>query len=116
VVRAMNREIKVTALTEVNTHILEVARESRSAESEWEFFCECGRANCHEYVRLTVAAFVSLRDDDLAVLKPGHRLSQEVRVRMLRDGAWAFRAPGAAPRKAGSWRSAIASHWTSLDP
>lgn len=38
-----DRAFKTLALTEVNTHILDAARDSISEEQEREFFCECGR-------------------------------------------------------------------------
>jgi hypothetical protein len=88
----MERRIKVAALTEVNTHILEVASESPSGAPEWEFFCECGRPECHEQVTLTIEAFDALRGEDLPVLAPGHRLSQAARARMLREDAAALLA------------------------
>jgi hypothetical protein len=68
------RAFKSAALAEVNRHILEAARESISEEQQWEFFCECGRADCSEHVFLTPDAYVALRDGGNAVLAPGHRL------------------------------------------
>jgi hypothetical protein len=87
-----NRKLKVAAFTEVNSHILDLAAESPSEANEWDFFCECGRDDCHEQVMLTVEAFAALRDGKRPILAPGHRLSQRARARMLRDDAAALRA------------------------
>lgn len=88
----MDRGVRVATLTEVNTHILEVASASPSGANEWDFFCECGHPQCDEQVRLTVEAFTALRDGDLPVLADGHTLSQRARSRMLSDDARALRA------------------------
>jgi hypothetical protein len=53
---------KSAALAEVNQGILEVARDSRFEEQAWDFFCECGEEECHEYVLLAVDAYVRLHD------------------------------------------------------
>ena len=88
----MGRRVKVVAITEVNSHLLEVAAESPSDALDWDFYCECGRPDCHEQVMLTVAAFDWLRGNDLPILAPGHRMSQVTRARMLRSEAAALRA------------------------
>lgn len=75
---------KTVTLTEVNQSIDRVAHESFTSEEEWEFFCECGREDCHEYVSLTLDAYASLHDRGRAVLADGHRLSQVERARRLR--------------------------------
>jgi len=75
------RAFKTAALTEVNGNILEVARESISHDEEWDFFCECGRADCREHVSLTIAAYTALRDGGGAVLAPSHRLSRAEQAR-----------------------------------
>jgi hypothetical protein len=85
------RVFKTSALTDVNRHILDVARESISAEQEWEFFCECGRPDCEERIALTLAAYVALYDSGRPVLAHGHRLSQVERARRLREDAEALR-------------------------
>lgn len=84
------RTPKTAALAKVNQGILEVARDSIAEEQEWEFFCECGREDCHEYVALTVDAYAALHDGGGTVLAPGHRLSQVGRARRLRDDAEAL--------------------------
>lgn len=68
--------MKTTALSEVNQGILEVARDSLDCEQEWEFFCECGREDCHQYVSLTLDAYSALHDYGQPVLADGHPLSQ----------------------------------------
>ena len=84
------RAFKTEALTEVNVHILEVAQDSISEGLEWEFFCECGRPDCHEYVKLTIDEYSALHDGGGHVLAPRHRLSQTERARRLRDDARAL--------------------------
>ena len=90
------RDFKTAALTEVNGHILEVADESVMGGEEWEFFCECGRRDCHERVELTAAAYGALRDAGRAILAAGHRLTRAEQARRqalrLRDDASALRA------------------------
>jgi len=83
--------LKTAALTEVNGHILEFASESASSETDWEFFCECGEADCHAMVRLTVNEYTGLRDADGAMLAPQHELSGEARAKRLRAGTQALR-------------------------
>ncbi|MFL5830175.1 MAG: response regulator transcription factor [Solirubrobacteraceae bacterium] len=63
------------ALAEVNQGILEVACDSRFEEQAWDFFCECGEEECHEYVLLAVDAYVRLHDSGGAVLADGHMSS-----------------------------------------
>ena len=91
----LHRKFKVVALTEVNSHILELATESRSDATDWDFFCECGRPNCHQQVMLTVAAFNWLRSNDLPVIARGHKLSHVARARILGSESAASRAVGA---------------------
>jgi hypothetical protein len=83
--------LKAYVLTEVNEHIAEVAAEQDADAPEWEFFCECGRADCEERVRLKLEAYVALHDDG-AVLAPGHHIDQIERARRLREDAKALRA------------------------
>jgi hypothetical protein len=85
------QEAKTTALTEVNAHILDVARESLAEEVEWEFFCECGQPDCAERITLTLDAFIGLHEGGRAVLAPGHHLSQADRARQLRADAETLR-------------------------
>jgi hypothetical protein len=86
-----DRAFKTLALTEVNMHILDAALDSISEEQEWEFFCECGRADCHEHVELTLEEYVALHDGGLPVLAKRHRLSQVERARRLQADAEALR-------------------------
>jgi hypothetical protein len=87
-----DRAFKVLALTVVNEHILDAARESIAEEPDWEFFCECGNSGCHEHVMLTLDGYIALHDSGEAVLAAGHRLSQVERARALRSDAKALRA------------------------
>ena len=74
---------KTAALVEVNRHIGEVAGGLPSHWDEWEFFCECGRPDCTEVVRLTLERYSTLHDAGQAVLAAGHHLSQIERARRL---------------------------------
>lgn len=87
-----DRAFKVLALTEVNRHILDAARDSVVPEQEWEFFCECGRADCREHVVLSLERYVALRDGGGIVLAPGHRINQVERARRLVADSEALRA------------------------
>jgi multidrug efflux pump subunit AcrA (membrane-fusion protein) len=87
-----DRESKTAALVEVNARILDAARESVGEELEWEFFCECGRADCEASVRLTIEAYSALHDDGHAVLSAGHELSQVSRARGLLEDSQALLA------------------------
>jgi hypothetical protein len=89
------RAFKTVALTEVNAHILDAARDSISEEQVWEFFCECGDPDCHAHVMLDLDEYVALHDRDQPVLASGHRLSQKERARRLREEAEALRAQAA---------------------
>ena len=86
---------RAAVLTEVNRRILDTTTGSlgsRDQDEEWEFFCECGRPDCEERVKLTVAAHSALDDGQSAVLAPGHRLSQIERARRLMEVSKALRA------------------------
>jgi hypothetical protein len=85
------RGAKTAVLTEVNQRVLGAALDSIAKEQEWEFFCECGAPECHEYVKLTVHAYGVLHDGGGAVLAAGHGLSQLERARRLREDADALR-------------------------
>lgn len=87
-----DRAFKALALSEVNRHILDAARDSIGEEQEWEFFCECGRDDCHEYVLLTLDRYVALHDGGGVVLAPGHRLDQVEQARRLVSESEALRA------------------------
>jgi Thioredoxin len=78
------RMLKGAVLSEVNQGILQVAGDSIDKELEWEFFCECGREDCHEYVSLTLEAYASLHKGG-AVVAPSHRLSRADRAQRLRQ-------------------------------
>ena len=88
---ARQRAFKTSALTDVNRHVLEAARESVGFEQVWEFFCECGRDDCHERITLTLEAYTALYDSGRAALADGHQLSQVERARRLGDDAEALR-------------------------
>lgn len=66
---------KAALLSEVNQGILLVAAGSIDKEQEWEFFCECGREDCYEYVSLTLEAYASQHRAG-AIVARGHRLSR----------------------------------------
>src|SRR5204863_6413692 len=90
------RTFKTAALTEVNAHILDAARDSVTQEQTWEFFCECGRSDCGEHVEVTIDGYVALREAGEPVLAPGHRLSRAERARRhahdLREDSEALQA------------------------
>jgi hypothetical protein len=92
---ANERAFKTVALTEVNEHILDAARDSVSEDTRWEFFCECGHPGCHEHVMLELDRYTALHDQGRAVLAPGHQLSQKERARRLREESEALRAQAA---------------------
>ena len=69
--------VKAGVLAEVNSHILEVARESPACSSQWEFFCECGQPDCSKLVTMTVDEYSSLREGGGRVLAPGHGPNRE---------------------------------------
>lgn len=92
------RGTKVAALTQVNGHILEAAVSSPSGAPDWEFYCECGRAQCESRVTLTLDEFVALRDEERPVLAPGHWLSAVLRAQMLQQAAAELRDEAAALR------------------
>lgn len=85
------RRIKTATVAEVNRKVFEFARHSPSEQAVWEFFCECGQEDCHEYVLLTLDAYSSVHDNGGAVLAEGHRLSQIERARRLREDAEALK-------------------------
>jgi hypothetical protein len=87
------RRNTMATLAEVNAHIRDFADESRADEVEWEFFCECGRAECRERITLTLHAFVGLHEGGRAVLAPGHRPESGERARRLQADAEARRRP-----------------------
>lgn len=74
------------SLSELNRHILDIARESVSQGDDWEFFCECGRADCHELVTLGIEAYMALQGQSRAVLAPGHRVSRAEQARRRATG------------------------------
>ena len=86
-----DQAFKTLALTEVNTQALKAARRSVSDGQGREFFCECGRTDCHEQVTLTLDAYIALHDGGRPVLADGHRLSQVERARRLQSDAEALR-------------------------
>lgn len=82
--------VKAGILAEVNAHILEVAGESPSRSPQWEFFCECGRLDCHEMVPMTVVEYMSVRERANAVLAHGHRLDHFASAETLAKDAHAL--------------------------
>lgn len=85
------RALKTLVLTEVNQNFLRFASLSPARRSEWEFFCECGRPDCREYVVLTLEAYAAIHDSGGSVLAEGHTPSQVERARELRLDAEALR-------------------------
>ena len=82
---------KTAGLVEVNRNIHELARGSSAEKTVWQFFCECGRGDCHEYVFMTLDGYVALHDQGKPVLAGGHHLSQVERARRLRSSAEALK-------------------------
>ena len=56
-----------------------------------EFFCDRGRDDCQERIKLTLDAHASLYVSGRAVLAEGHQLGQVERARWLPDDAEALR-------------------------
>jgi hypothetical protein len=86
------RTRKTSILTRANGGIYGFALDSVEVDSEWEFFCECGRGDCHEVVMLSMDAYTAIRDTRNAVLARGHHLSQVERARRLIEESRAPRA------------------------
>lgn len=84
--------LKTYVLTYVNGHIAEFAAGQETDPLEWDFFCECGRRDCDEQVRLTRAAYLALHEAERPVLAPRHRLNQAERAKRLAEEARALRA------------------------
>jgi hypothetical protein len=56
-----------------NERILDAAEERDAHGGPIEFYCECGNRNCLERIRLTQAAYRSVRADPAQfVIVPGH--------------------------------------------
>lgn len=51
-------------LRDVNDRIEEVSQESGESNGVFDFLCECGRESCTEVVRLTIAEYERVRDDE----------------------------------------------------
>ena len=72
------------ARTEVNRHLrMAVKRFDVSVEEAdtWDFLCECGAADCTEWVTLPVSEFEKLRQADEPILAPGHVTHSAPRTR-----------------------------------
>jgi hypothetical protein len=75
-----NRALKATALAEVNRGIRQWALED-STDEDWEFFCECGEADCVERVALTLEAYDLLQGQRSAVLaRAHHQIERAIRL------------------------------------
>lgn len=72
--------LRSSALAEANRNILLYLRDGDDGKLEWEFFCECGRDDCHEHVFLTLDALIAIQDGGGVVLAEGHSLSQADRA------------------------------------
>ena len=83
---------KLVALTDANHLIGELASVSTEGDRDWQFFCECGRADCHAQVALRLTEYESMLDDQKAILASGHLVEQEERARVLQEHAQALRA------------------------
>jgi hypothetical protein len=82
-----------------NDAIGQTAASSLGADLEWEFFCECGAVGCQQMVMLTLDAFSAIRAQGVAVLAPGHQLTEvgiagqsRAKAADLRDSAKALHA------------------------
>jgi hypothetical protein len=51
-------------LRDINYRIEEVSQERGESNGGFDFLCECGRENCTEVVRLTIAEYERVRDDE----------------------------------------------------
>lgn len=51
-------------LRDINDRIEEVSQERGESNGGFDFLCECGRENCTEVVRLTIAEYERVRDDE----------------------------------------------------
>jgi hypothetical protein len=70
---------KRTLFREVNERIRELSRRFGGAPSNYEFFCECTRADCLLRVELPGAAFDEIvADEERFVVAEGHEETVEV--------------------------------------
>jgi len=108
-----DRAVKAAALTEVNRAMRQLALEDSPAEA-WEFFCECGEADCEERVSLTIDAYDHLQEQHKAVVAHAHhqierasRLGEEERALATRLSSRSKRAPrtGGPPNSGPAERS-----------
>jgi hypothetical protein len=83
---------KLLALTDANRLVSDLATASDRSVQEWQFFCECGAADCHSLVALTLPEFEDLKETGKPVLASGHLLDQKERARVLREHSQALRA------------------------
>jgi hypothetical protein len=83
---------KLVALTDANRLVGELAIASNRGTQDWQFFCECGQADCRALVVLTLAEFDGIKDSGNAVLAAGHLVDQKAHARVLREHAQALRA------------------------
>jgi rubrerythrin len=83
-------------LTEVNARVRELADSQSQGTDDWDFRCECGAADCHEVVPLTVAKYELLRASRSPILAEGHEPS---RIRTARDVSRELREESSALRE-----------------
>jgi hypothetical protein len=87
------------ARTYVNRHLRMAVKRFDVPDSEedtWDFLCECGSADCKEWVTLLLWQYEELRTKGGAVLAPGHEMKRGEQSRrkalQLADDAKAVRA------------------------
>jgi hypothetical protein len=52
-------------------------------EDTWDFLCECGAAECKEWVTMAVSEYTQLQRRRIPILAPGHSLDQVQRTRRM---------------------------------
>jgi len=63
------------ALGEVNRNIRGLAAKVDPVDSSaWEFVCECGEEGCTERLGLPLVEYDDLKNADVVLLAPGHKL------------------------------------------
>lgn len=66
-------DAKAALLRTLNRQILVLAdRSPHGARARWEFFCECGRADCHKELPLSANEYTAVIENDGALFAPGH--------------------------------------------
>ena len=99
-----SRDTRKQALfREVNDAIRRAASTILGGEGAWNFLCECGNAECHAPVRLSLEAYEAVRAEaDWFLVVDGHADPGRERVLERHNGYVVVEAIGAAVETPGS--------------